>query len=63
MRTACLVIAVPLFTPVEINAGSRYTEIDASVEAALREFVFSQVDGRKHAVGAITFRFRLETQD
>ncbi len=50
-------------THVEITRSSGYTEIDANVEAALREFLFSQVDGRKDAVGTITFRFRLEKQD
>ncbi|MGA2612658.1 MAG: TonB family protein [Spirochaetia bacterium] len=50
-------------THVEITRSSGYTEIDASVEAALREFLFSQVDGRKNAVGTVTFRFRLEKQD
>ncbi len=50
-------------TRVEIVRGSGYTEIDASVEAALREFLFSRVEGRKDAVGTITFRFRLEKRD
>ena len=50
-------------TRVEIMRSSGYTEIDASVEAALREFLFSRVEGRKDAVGTITFRFRLEKRD
>jgi TonB family protein len=50
-------------THVEIVKSSGYTEIDASVEAALREFVFSRVEGRKDEVGTITFRFRLERRD
>jgi TonB family protein len=50
-------------THVEITKSSGYTEIDASVEAALREFLFSQVEGRKDAVATVTFRFRLEKQD
>jgi TonB family protein len=50
-------------TGVEITKSSGYTEIDASVEAALREFLFSQVDGRKDAVGTVGCRFRLEKQD
>jgi len=50
-------------TRVEITKGSGYTEVDASVEAALREFLFSQVDGSRDAVGTVTFRFRLEKQD
>jgi len=48
---------------MEIAKGSRYTEIDACVEAALREFLFSQVDGRKDTAGTIVFRFRLEKLD
>ena len=47
-------------TRVEITRSSGYTEIDASVEAALREYLFSQVDGRKDEVGTVRFRFRLE---
>jgi TonB family protein len=50
-------------TGVEITKSSGYTEIDASVEAALREFLFSQVDGRNDAVGTVRCRFRLEKQD
>jgi len=50
-------------THVEIVKSSGYTEIDASVEAALREFLFSRVEGRKDEVGTITFRFRLERRD
>ena len=47
-------------TRVEITRSSGYTGIDASVEAALREYLFSQVDGRKDEVGTVRFRFRLE---
>jgi TonB family protein len=50
-------------THVEITTSSGYTDIDASVEAALREFLFSQVEGRKDAVATVTFHFRLEKQD
>ncbi len=53
MRTACLVIAT---ARVEIGKGSGYTEIDASVEAAPREFPC------RDAVGTVTFRFLLEKQ-
>jgi TonB family protein len=48
---------------VEITKSSGYIEIDASVEAALRDYLFSRVDGRKDAVGTIRFRFRLEKRD
>jgi len=47
---------------MEIAKGSGYTEIDASGEAALREFLFSLVDGSIDAVGTVAFRFPLEKQ-
>jgi TonB family protein len=50
-------------TRVEITRSSGYTVIDAGVEAALREFLFSPAEGRNDAVGTITFRFRLEKRD
>jgi TonB family protein len=50
-------------TRVEITKSSGYTEIDASVEAALFNYLFSRVDGRVDSVGTVTFRFRLEKQD
>ena len=49
--------------PVEITRRSVYTEVDASVEAARRECLFSRVDEVRNAVGAIKFRFRLEKRD
>ena len=48
---------------VEITRGSGYIEIDASVEAALRDYLFSRVDGRENAIGTVRFRFRLEKLD
>jgi TonB family protein len=48
---------------VEITRSSGYIEIDASVEAALRDYLFSRVTERKDTVGTIRFRFRLERQD
>ena len=48
---------------VEITRSSGYIEIDASVEAALRDYLFSRVDGRENAIGTVRFRFRLEKQD
>ncbi|MGA2977674.1 MAG: TonB family protein [Spirochaetia bacterium] len=50
-------------TRVDITRSSGYTEIDASVEAALRDYLFSRVDGQGDAVGTVRFRFRLEKQD
>ncbi len=50
---------------VEITRSSGYTEIDASVEAALRGYLFSRDYGfeAKTAVGTVRFRFRLERYD
>jgi outer membrane biosynthesis protein TonB len=50
-------------TRVEITRGSGYTEIDAGVEAALRDYLFSRADGSKETVGTVRFRFRLEKTD
>ena len=50
-------------TRVEIMRSSGYTEIDAGVEAALRDYLFSRADGSKETVGTVTFRFRLEKLD
>jgi TonB family protein len=52
-----------IVTRVEITRSSGYIEIDASVEAALRDYLFSRVDGRIDTVGTVHFRFRLEKQD
>ena len=52
-----------MVTRVEITRSSGYIEIDASVEAALRDYLFSRVDGRIDTVGTVHFRFRLEKQD
>ncbi len=48
---------------VEITRSTGYIEIDASVEAALRDFLFSPVNGRGNALGTVKFRFRLEKTD
>ncbi len=47
---------------VEITRSSGYTEIDASVESALRGYLFTRDYGfdRKNAVGNVRIRFRLE---
>jgi TonB family protein len=52
-----------IVTRVEITRSSGYIEIDASVEAALRDYLYSRVDGRTETAGTIRFRFRLEKQD
>jgi len=52
-----------IVTRVEITRSSGYIEIDASVEAALRDYLFSRVDGRVYSTGTVKFRFRLEKQD
>ena len=52
-----------MVTRVEITRSSGYIEIDASVEAALRDYLYSRVDGRIDTVGTVHFRFRLEKQD
>jgi TonB family protein len=57
------VAASGVVTRVEITRSSGYIEIDASVEAALRDYLFSRASERKDAVGTIKFRFRLERQD
>ncbi|MGA2380758.1 MAG: hypothetical protein ABSG85_15775, partial [Spirochaetia bacterium] len=52
-----------IVTRVEIARSTGYIEIDASVEAALRDYLFSRVDGRIDTVGTVHFRLRLEKQD
>jgi outer membrane biosynthesis protein TonB len=52
-----------IVTRVEITRSSGYIEIDASMEAALRDYLFSRVDGRIETVGKVHFRYRLEKQD
>jgi TonB family protein len=52
-----------LVTRVEITRSSGYTEVDASVEAALRDYLFSRVNGRLDAVESWRIRFRLEKMD
>jgi TonB family protein len=52
-----------IVTRVEITKSSGYIEFDASVEAALRDYLYSRVDGRIDTVGTVHFRFRLEKQD
>jgi TonB family protein len=50
-------------TRVEMTRGTGYSEIDAVIEAALRDYLFSRVDGKGDAMGTVRFRFRLERRD
>ena len=50
-------------THVEITRSSGYIEIDASVEAALRDYLFSGWTAGRDEVGMVRFHFRLERQD
>jgi hypothetical protein len=43
--------------------SSGYTEIDAGVEAALRDYLFSRADGSTETVGTVRFHYRLEKTD
>ncbi len=52
-----------IVTRVEITRSSGYIEVDASVQTALRDYLFSRVDGKTDAVGTVRFRYRLEKQD
>jgi outer membrane biosynthesis protein TonB len=52
-----------IVTRVEITRSSGYIEIDASVEAALRDRLYSRVDGTLDKAETVHFRFRLEKQD
>ena len=57
------VAASGMVTRVEITRSSGYIDIDARVEAALHDYLFSRANERKDTVGTIRFRFRLERQD
>ncbi|MCX7031417.1 MAG: TonB family protein [Spirochaetes bacterium] len=48
---------------VEITLGSGYTEIDAAVETALRQWIFSRSEGKQNAIGTVSYRFPLEKRD
>jgi TonB family protein len=50
-------------TRVEITRSSGYIEVDDSVEAALRDDLYSRVNGRSDSVGTRKYRFRLEKMD
>ncbi len=52
-----------IVTRVEITRSSGYIEVDASVAAALRDYLYFRVDGTDDSIGAVPFRFRLEKQD
>jgi TonB family protein len=48
---------------VEIIQSSGYTEIDAAVQTALRQWFFSRGAGKQNAIGTVTYRFPLEKRD
>ena len=48
---------------MEITRGSGYTEIDAAVETALRQWLFSRSEGKQNAIGTVYYRFPLERRD
>ncbi|OHD73507.1 MAG: hypothetical protein A2177_03625 [Spirochaetes bacterium RBG_13_68_11] len=48
---------------VDITRRSGYTEIDAAVETALRQWIFSRSEGKQNAVGTVSYRFPLERRD
>jgi TonB family protein len=48
---------------VEITRRSGYTEIDAAVETALRQWIFSRSEGKQNALGTVSYRFPLEKRD
>jgi TonB family protein len=48
---------------VEITRSSGYTEIDAAVETALRQWIFSRSEGKQNALGTVSYRFPLERRD
>ena len=50
-------------TRVEIAKSSGYPEIDASVLATIRGWLFSRANNAKDAVGIVRLRFRLERGD
>jgi TonB family protein len=48
---------------VEITRSSGYIEIDAAVETALRQWIFSRSEGKQNALGTVSYRFPLERRD
>lgn len=48
---------------VEIIRSSGYTEVDAAVETALRQWIFSRSEGKRNALGTVSYRFPLERRD
>jgi len=64
-ETAARITVTPLgaVVDVEITRGSGYTEIDAAVETALRQWLFSRSEGKQNAIGTVYYRFPLERRD
>ena len=48
---------------VEITRSSGYIEIDAAVESALINCVYSRIEGKKNQIGTVYYRFPLEKRD
>ena len=48
---------------VEITRSSGYTEIDAAVETALRQCLYSRIEGKQNQIGTVYCRFPLERRD
>jgi TonB family protein len=48
---------------VEITRSSGYTEIDAAVETALRQCLYTRIEGKLNQIGTVYYRFPLERRD
>ena len=48
---------------VEITRGSGYIEIDAAVERALRQCLYTRIEGKQNQIGTVYYRFPLEKRD
>lgn len=48
---------------VEITRPSGYTEIDAAVESALRQCLYTRIEGKQNQIGTVYYRFPLEKRD
>jgi periplasmic protein TonB len=48
---------------VEITRGSGYIEIDAAVESALRQCLYTRIEGKQNQIGTVYYRFPLEKRD
>ncbi len=48
---------------VEITRGSGYIDIDAAVESALRQSLYTRREGKQNQIGTVYYRFPLEKRD